>query len=51
MKKETAEVDKCVMCGTPTYYSIDTHIDDRMCYVEGAGQLCNNCYNKIYDEK
>ena len=40
--------DKCVMCEKETEYDIDEHIDNRLYYVEGAGQLCEECYNKIY---
>jgi hypothetical protein len=34
------EYDKCVICGKDTPYTKDTHIDVRVNYVEGAGQLC-----------
>tara|TARA_B100000287_G_scaffold404198_1_gene426656 strand:+ start:728 stop:967 length:240 start_codon:yes stop_codon:yes gene_type:complete len=40
--------DKCVMCGANTEYTKDTHIDFRTNYVEGAGQMCNDCHTKIY---
>jgi len=46
-KKE--EKDKCVSCGEETPYTITTHVDQRKHYVEGAGQLCAGCYNKIYN--
>lgn len=49
MKKQTEEIDICVMCGKPTHYPITMHVDNRMHYVEGAGQLCADCYNKIYN--
>jgi len=42
------EIEKCVRCGADTPYTINTHIDMRKNYVEGAGQLCEDCYNKIY---
>jgi hypothetical protein len=42
------KVDKCVMCGTKTEYTKDTHIDNREYYVEGAGQMCKHCHTKIY---
>jgi uncharacterized protein YlaI len=38
--------DKCVLCGKETPYDKTTHIDYRLHYVEGAGQLCEDCYNK-----
>ena len=39
------EYDKCVICGRQSPYTIDTHIDYRVGYVEGAGQGCflGNC--------
>lgn len=43
--------DKCVSCGAESLYNKEDHIDFRMCYVEGAGQLCLNCYDKIYNLK
>ncbi len=45
------KVDKCVSCGGGTPYTITTHIDQRKHYVEGSGQLCVKCYNKIYVKK
>jgi hypothetical protein len=40
--------DKCVSCGCETPYDKMDHIDFRLGYVEGAGQLCLDCYEKIY---
>ncbi len=40
--------DKCVSCGVDTTYDREEHIDFRIGYIEGAGQLCLECYNKIY---
>lgn len=44
------EKDKCVLCGAETQYTKDTPIDLRSCYIEGAGQLCPECWKKIYKE-
>jgi len=41
----------CVNCGIETPYTINTHIDYRQHYIEGAGQLCAKCYNDIYNKK
>lgn len=38
--------DKCILCGVETSYDFGTHIDLRVGYIEGAGQLCNKCYNQ-----
>lgn len=36
--------DRCILCGAETAYDETTHIDMRVGYIEGAGQLCINCY-------
>jgi NMD protein affecting ribosome stability and mRNA decay len=33
----------CVVCGKETPYDFETHIDQRIDYVEGIGQLCGQC--------
>ena len=40
--------DPCVMCGTLTEYKVHEHIDTRLHYIEGGGQLCGECYDKTY---
>jgi hypothetical protein len=39
------EMDTCVLCGKETEYPKKLHIDYRMHYIEGAGQLCEECFN------
>lgn len=39
----------CVRCGKPTPYDINTPITVRLYYIEGAGQLCEACWRKMYD--
>lgn len=51
MKTPEEKKDKCISCGKITEYTITTHIDQRKNYIEGAGQLCPGCYNKIYEKK
>ena len=36
----------CILCGKETTVDINTHIDYRTGYIEGAGQLCTECYLK-----
>ena len=43
--------DKCVWCKKETQYDEFDHIDFRNFYIEGAGQLCPECYNEIYGKK
>jgi hypothetical protein len=38
--------DHCIICGVETPYDFETHIDLRIGYIEGAGQLCSKCYNR-----
>ena len=38
--------EKCIICGIETEYDITENIHNRYFYVEGAGQTCENCYNK-----
>ena len=40
--------ENCVSCSVETNVNINENIDNRHYYVEGAGQLCKTCYNKIY---
>ena len=43
-------IEKCVSCGLNTGYSINDHIDSRKTYVEGAGQLCAECFKEVYNK-
>lgn len=38
--------DTCILCGVETAYDESTHIDMRVGYIEGAGQLCSQCYRR-----
>ena len=48
---EEIKTEKCINCGAETDVPIDQHIDLRKNYVEGAGQLCDECAKKVYDNK
>ena len=43
--------DKCVMCDEDTLYNKHDHVDFRVGYIEGCGQLCLECYDNIYVKK
>jgi hypothetical protein len=45
-KAKANEFEHCILCGVETSVKIGTHIDMRHGYIEGAGQLCPNCYNR-----
>lgn len=40
--------EKCVMCGNATAYTKKTPTIQRAGYMEGAGQLCMDCSERIY---
>ena len=40
--------EQCVICGRKTKVQRDTPIGERKYYVEAAGQLCEECYSKVY---
>jgi len=50
IQKHNIKMDKCVVCGKETEYVKNMHTDYRNNYVDGAGQLCEKCANKIYKE-
>jgi hypothetical protein len=48
MKDKIKMKDKCISCKKETLYDTTDHIDFRLGYVEGAGQLCLDCYGVVY---
>lgn len=38
-------VEHCIICGKETAYTYNVDINYRYGYVEGAGQLCRDCYD------
>jgi len=38
--------EECIVCGVQTNVHKTTHIDYRVGYIEGAGQLCYGCYTQ-----
>ena len=42
--------DYCIICGVETPYDCKTHIDMRLGYVEGVGQLCAKCWAEDNDK-
>ena len=38
--------EQCILCGIETTTLKTTHVDFRTGYIEGAGQLCRECYMK-----
>ena len=51
LQEEHNKTEHCVVCGKDTTIPVTMHIDHRFYYVEGAGQLCRTCYNKVYQNE
>ncbi len=45
------EKDRCVLCWKETEYTKDTPIEERQFYIEGSGQLCEECYREVRREE
>ena len=45
------ENDRCLLCGCNTEYKRYIPITERLYYVVGCGQLCENCYRGIYKKE
>ncbi len=44
----TMAKELCIRCGRPTPYDINTPIHLRRYFVEGSGQLCEQCFSQLY---
>ena len=44
-------LERCISCGEFTNVPVNTPIKDRICYVPGAGQLCEKCCVELYGTK
>lgn len=43
-----AENDKCVLCGRDAGVPADMPVSERKNYVKGCGQLCEDCFYRLY---
>jgi hypothetical protein len=50
LQEELEEKDKCNVCCDDSVYDKTMPIDLRLGYIEGSGQLCLECYDKIYNK-
>ena len=41
----------CVRCGKETKYDTSTPITLRRYFIEGAGQLCEECWKEVFNRK
>ena len=46
--KEESNKDKCNLCNDDSPYDKTEPISERIGYIEGSGQLCLDCYEKVY---
>ena len=49
--KVKCEMEECIVCGIETNEPVNKHIDYRSYYIEGAGQLCKECFSNINNKK
>jgi len=50
MENNELKTEACVSCGLNTHVDKNLDISLRLFYVEGAGQLCKDCYDKVFKE-
>ena len=50
-KSENRQFESCVLCRQETEYAVTDSISLRKYYVDGAGQLCEECYKKYKKQK
>lgn len=43
-----ADYERCVLCGKQTSVPVMMPVSERAYYIEGCGQLCAECYQKVY---
>ena len=48
MESEKKEYEKCILCSVETDIEKNKNIDGRKGYLEGAGQMCTNCFLDYY---
>ena len=41
-------MEHCILCGRLTEIAKDCPLSGREHYIEGAGQLCRECYRELY---
>ena len=50
MGRSTVMKEFCIRCGQPTPYDIYTPITSRLYYIDGSGQLCEDCWKRVYGQ-
>ena len=49
--KDALETERCILCGDDTGVPTKLPTDARKHYINGVGQLCENCYIKVNAHK
>ena len=44
---ENAKTEKCILCGKDTGIPFSMPIDDRKYFINGCGQLCEDCFEEL----
>ncbi|MBS5469070.1 MAG: hypothetical protein KHX69_09670 [Clostridium sp.] len=50
-KQEESRYETCIFCRKATDVPKEKDISERNYYIEGAGQLCRECYFEIYGSR
>lgn len=45
---DSAGKEYCILCGRMTEAAKEQPVSEREYYIEGAGQLCRECYQELY---
>ena len=48
MSENKVETEKCVICKKDTGVPVTKNVEFRPTYVEGAGQMCAECFIDVY---
>lgn len=44
------KTEKCILCGKDTGIPFNDPIDDRKYFIDGCGQLCEDCFDRMQYE-
>ena len=50
VRQQINKTELCISCGVDTRVPVALDIQKRLYYIEGAGQLCRDCYDELYPE-
>ena len=50
-KTDSNHLERCVLCHKVVPVRRDEPVSERQFYIEGAGQLCEDCYQSIHWEE